>query len=81
MTIACETPWKGCACCGRRVLGWMYRERGVPLKELRLAHVVPSSDRGSVAVAFDYMQWLIAERGISAPTQGEGCCTPTKGSL
>ena len=55
---------------GRRALGWLHMERGVPLAELRLAHVLPSSDRGGVAVAFDYVQWLVTERNISAFTQG-----------
>lgn len=58
------------ACMRRRVLGWLHLERGVPLAKLRLAHILPSSDRAGVAVAFDYVQWLVTERSISAFTQG-----------
>ena len=57
----------------RRVLGWLHMERGVPLAELRLANILPSSDRAGVAVAFDYVQWLVTERSISAFTQGTAC--------
>ncbi|BDA51332.1 hypothetical protein COCOBI_18-2090 [Coccomyxa sp. Obi] len=54
----------------RRVLGWLHKERGVPLAELRLQHVLPSAERHGVAVAFDYIEWLNTERSVGAFTQG-----------
>ena len=60
----------------RRALGWLHHERGVPLAELRLSHLLPSSDRAGVAAAFDYVQWLANERGVSAFTQGNCCILP-----
>lgn len=61
-----EPQWAAC----RRALGWLHHERGVPLAELRLSHLLPSSGRVGVAPAFDYVQWLAHERGVSAFTQG-----------
>ncbi|EIE19955.1 hypothetical protein COCSUDRAFT_19015 [Coccomyxa subellipsoidea C-169] len=54
----------------RRVLGWLYKEHGVPLAELRLRHALPSAERSGVSVAFDYIEWLNTERSVSAFTQG-----------
>jgi hypothetical protein len=56
--------------CHRRVLGWLHRENGVPLADLQLSHVVPSSGRSGVSVAFEYLQWLGTERNVSTATQG-----------
>ena len=60
----------------RRMLGWLHQERGVALAGLRLAHALPSSDRAGVAVAFDYVQWLVTERSISPFTQSRCPCRP-----
>ena len=52
------------------MLGWLHKERGVPLAELRLRHALPSAERSGVSVAFDYIEWLNSERGVSVFTQG-----------
>lgn len=54
----------------RGLLGYMHRERGVPLDALSLRSAIPSSKREGVAIAFDYIQWLYRERGISVRTEG-----------
>ena len=51
-------------------LGWLHRERGVPLHALAFASVLPSSERVSVAITFAYLQWLRAARGTSVRTEG-----------
>ena len=54
----------------RRALGWLHAEQGVPLSELRLRSLLPSSDREGVSLAFDYSQFLLNERQVSPYTQG-----------
>ena len=54
----------------RRALGWLQRERGIPVAELSLSKLFPSAEREGVAVVFDYLQWLSA-RGISPATEGK----------
>lgn len=41
----------------RGILGWLHRERGVPLKELSFSAALPSSGREGVSVLFDYILW------------------------
>lgn len=53
----------------RGALGWLHRVRDVPLTDLSLRSVVPSSARAAVAVTFDYCQWLATERGVSPRTE------------
>ncbi len=54
----------------RRALGWLAAERDVPLEELRLKSMIPSSDRAGVHLAFDYSQFLLDDRQVSPYTQG-----------
>ena len=44
--------------------------RGVPLEEVSLRAAIPTSERDGVALAFEYIQWLLAERQISVRTEG-----------
>ena len=48
----------------------MHRQRGVPLDQLSLAALLPSSGREGVSLVFDYVLWLHSERGISVQTEG-----------
>jgi hypothetical protein len=52
------------------MLGWVHRERGVPLKHLSFGSVLPSPGRGSVSIIFDYILWLSDTRHISIRTEG-----------
>ncbi|PSC71057.1 saccharopine dehydrogenase [Micractinium conductrix] len=54
----------------RGLLGFVHRERGVPLDLLTFAHAFPSSAREGVAVVFAYMLWLQDTRKISVRTEG-----------
>lgn len=54
----------------RGFLGWQHNVRGVPVEELSLRGAVPSAERDGVALAFEYIQWLLAERQISVRTEG-----------
>lgn len=53
----------------RGMLGWLHRERGIPVGELRLRSLVPSAGREGVALLFDYLQWLGSERDIAVRTE------------
>ena len=53
----------------RGMLGWLHAEREVPIEELRLKSLVPSSERDGVALAFDFQQWLADERRAAMSTQ------------
>jgi hypothetical protein len=53
----------------RAALGWLHRERTVPLEKLSLRALLPSSKREGVALTFEYVQWLIRERSIAVSTQ------------
>lgn len=52
------------------ILGWLHNVRGIPVEELSLSTAIPSAERGGVAVAFDYIQWLTEERSLSVSTEG-----------
>lgn len=52
------------------MLGWLHRERGVPLDQLSLSALLPSSGREGVSLVFDYLLWLSTERDISVRTEG-----------
>ena len=54
----------------RGMLGWLHRERGVPLEQLSLSALLPSSGREGVSLVFDYLLWLSTERDISVRTEG-----------
>ena len=54
----------------RRALGWLHADQGIPLGDLRLKSLLPSSDRSGVSLAFDYSQFLLHERHVSPYTQG-----------
>jgi hypothetical protein len=54
----------------RGALGWLHRERGVPLDRLSLRDVVPSPGREGVGPAFDYLLWLREARGVGVRTEG-----------
>ncbi|KAL4451998.1 hypothetical protein ABPG75_007660 [Micractinium tetrahymenae] len=54
----------------RGALGWLHRERGVPLQELSFARLLPSSARDGVSLVFDYILWLTNTRDISVRTEG-----------
>ncbi len=54
----------------RGFLGWQHNVRGVPVEELSLRGVIPSAERDGVALAFEYIQWLLAERQIGVRTEG-----------
>ncbi|PRW56953.1 saccharopine dehydrogenase isoform B [Chlorella sorokiniana] len=54
----------------RGMLGWLHRERGVPLDQLSLSALLPSSGREGVSLVFDYLLWLSRERDISVRTEG-----------
>ena len=56
--------------CRRGFLGWQHNVRGVPVEELSLRAAIPSAEREGVALAFEYIQWLLAERQISVRTEG-----------
>ena len=53
----------------RGALGWLHRERGVPLEELALAKLIPGAERADVHVAFAHIVWLEEERGVSPATE------------
>lgn len=54
----------------RGMLGYVHRERGVPLDALSFSQLLPSSEREGVSVVFDYILWLHAARNISVNTEG-----------
>lgn len=60
--------WLSPAC--RGMLGYVHRERGVPLDALSFSQLLPSSEREGVSVVFDYILWLHAARNISVNTEG-----------
>lgn len=53
----------------RGLFGYMHSVKGVPLSELSMRSVLPSSDRAGVAAAFDYLQCLAVERETNVRTQ------------
>jgi len=53
----------------RGMLGWMHSVRGVPIDQLSLKSLIPSSERKAVGEAFDYCQWIITVRGVNARTE------------
>ena len=53
----------------RSILGYMHRERSIPLSELSMKHAFPTKDRMGVHLAFDFIQWLATTRGINVRTQ------------
>jgi hypothetical protein len=53
----------------RGALGWLHRERGVPLEELALAKLIPGAARADVHVAFAHIVWLEEARGVSPATE------------
>jgi len=57
-----------CLCSG--FLGYLHRERGVPLEALSFSAGLPSSGREGVALLFDYLRWLHDTRDISVLTEG-----------
>lgn len=61
--IACNAP-------RRAALGWLHRERGVPLDQLSFSQLLPSPGRDGVALVFDYVLWLANTRDISVRTEG-----------
>lgn len=48
----------------------MHNVKGLPLHEVSMKSAVPSKKREGVVGAFEYMQWLTAERKISSNTEG-----------
>lgn len=54
----------------RGALGWLHRERGVPLEQLSFSHLLPSPTRDGVSPVFDYVLWLSDTRDISVRTEG-----------
>ena len=63
-----ETTLGQLAC--RGILGWLHTVKGIPMKKLSFQTALPSQKRQGVAVAFEYIQWLVEERNISATTEG-----------
>ena len=61
---------KPCLPDGRGFLGWQHNVRGVALEELSLRAAIPTAERDGVALAFEYIQWLLAERQIGVRTEG-----------
>lgn len=53
----------------RGFLGYLANVDKVPLEELSLQALVPSSGRQGVIPAFNYTQWLIKERNIAVRTE------------
>jgi hypothetical protein len=53
----------------RLVLGWLHHERGVPLEELRFKALMPTVDRSSIELPFEFIQFLQHERGCSPNTE------------
>lgn len=53
----------------RGFLGYLANVDKVPLEELSLQALVPSSGREGVIPAFNYTQWLIKERNIAVRTE------------
>ncbi|KAL4540242.1 hypothetical protein Ndes2526A_g03237 [Nannochloris sp. 'desiccata'] len=53
----------------RGMLGWMHTVRGVPIDQLSITSLIPSSERKAVGLAFDYCQWMVTERGVNARTE------------
>lgn len=56
--------------CHRAFLGWMHHSKGVPLEQLSFHACIPSAERNGVAIAFEYIQWLVDERDINVRTEG-----------
>ncbi|KAL4424494.1 hypothetical protein ABPG77_006803 [Micractinium sp. CCAP 211/92] len=54
----------------RGALGWLHRERGVPLEQLSFSQLLPSPGRDGVALVFEYILWLTDSRDISVRTEG-----------
>ena len=53
----------------RAVLGYCHRERGIPVAELSLKTVIPTSDREGVHIVFEYIEWLRLTREIGIRTE------------
>ena len=51
------------------MLGWLVQQEGVALEGLDLRALVPSPQRGGVAVTFRYCQWLQGVREVAATTE------------
>jgi hypothetical protein len=68
-TSCATSSWLAATAC-RGMLGWLHRQRGVPLEALSLSQLLPSSGREGVAVVFDYVLWLHSARNISMNTEG-----------
>lgn len=54
----------------RGFLGYLHRERGVPMDALSLRAALPSHRREGVALLFDYVTWLQTIRSIGIRTEG-----------
>ena len=48
----------------------MHNVRDTPLEDLSLRAAIPSAERDGVALAFEYIQWLVSQRHISVRTEG-----------
>jgi hypothetical protein len=53
----------------RGMLGWMHTVRGVPLDQLSLKTLIPSTERKAVGLSFEYCQWMVNERGVNVRTE------------
>lgn len=53
----------------RAMLGWLHHQQHVPIADLSLKLLVPSSAREGVTPAYQYIQWLATVRGVSAATE------------
>ena len=56
----------------RSMLGWLHRHRGVPLQELSLRAMFPSSEERSVASAFDFVEFLATVIAVDDDGGGGG---------
>ena len=54
------------------MLGWLHRHRGVPLQELSLRAMFPSSEERSVASAFDFVEFLATVIAVDDDGGGGG---------
>ena len=53
----------------RGALGWLTRERGVPVERLSLRLLLPDSTRSAAEMPFAHLVWLTDERGIAPATE------------
>jgi integrase len=53
----------------RGMLGWLHTVCGIPIDQLSLKNLLPTSERKSVSLAFDYCQWMVNERGVNVRTE------------